>query len=100
MAECPKCKNTIQIILSDKVTCPSCKSDLKATLSPRAKPILVFLLVIETLIGIFISVVAASIPYPFVTKWIITGAVLLGLIILSIILLLFVLQRFMVLRRI
>jgi hypothetical protein len=93
MAKCPECNSNVSLKLSDDVVCPTCRKHLTATFSPLGKSLLLLVLFIDIVVGMAVAVIAGSINYPFIQKWLIAGIILLGLIIFSLILLIFMANR-------
>jgi hypothetical protein len=93
MAKCPECNSNVSLKLSDSVVCPTCKKHLTATFSPLGNSLLLFVLFIEIIAGVAIAVIAGSINYPFIQKWLFAGIILLGLIVFSLILLVFMANK-------
>jgi hypothetical protein len=87
MGNCPKCNANVSIKLSNQVKYLVCNSDLVAELSPLGKAIILLIIVVESVASIAIAVIAGSINYPFLQKWIIAGTILLGLIVIALLLL-------------
>ena len=59
--------------------CPQCNSTLVTTIrNPVAKILLTLLIMLTSFIGLAISVVAASISYPYLTKWLCAGSLLIA----------------------
>lgn len=85
---------TLQYLkLSDHVVCPNCRRQLSVTFSPPGKSLLLLIGFAGSVAGIAVAVIAGSIDYPFVQKWLIAGFILLGPIIVSLALLIFVANR-------
>ena len=87
MAKCPKCNADVPINLSSQVKCFACNSDLVVVFSPLGKATALFVILVECVASIAVSVIAGSISYPLFQKWAIAGIILLGLIIITLLLL-------------
>ena len=81
MPNCPNCNSRVSVKFSDHVVYPACKRRLIATFTPFGKLLLAFILIVECVIVVGVSVVAGSINYPFVSKWLIYGSLLFGILI-------------------
>jgi hypothetical protein len=86
MGKCPKCNANVSIKLSNQVKCSVCNSNLVAELSPLGKAIILLIIVVESIASIVVAVIAGSINYPFLQKWVIAGTILLGLIAIALLL--------------
>jgi hypothetical protein len=93
MAKCPKCNSNVPLKLSNSVVCPNCRKRLIATFSPLGRSLLLLVVFVESIAGIAIAVIAGSINYPFIQKWLVTGLILLGLIIFTLMLLIFMANK-------
>ena len=87
MPNCPNCNSRVSVKFSDHVVYPACKRRLIATFTPFGKLLLAFILIVECVIVFGVSVVAGSINYPFVSKWLIYGSLLFGILIVTLLLL-------------
>ena len=87
MPACPKCNANVYIKFSSQVKCSACNSNLMAVFNPLGKAIAFFIILVESVAGIAIAVIAASTNYPFLQTWVIAGTLILGLIIITMLLL-------------
>jgi hypothetical protein len=86
MPKCPNCNTNVSLKLSNQVKCSVCNSNLVAELRPLGKAITLLIIVVESVASIAVAVIAGSINYPFLQKWVVAGTILLGLIVIALLL--------------